>query len=64
MIGFFDLELDSNESLNSKIFNLELKIYKGVLSKRLLNNHVFKDLKNIIIRGDLDELKNDTFFIT
>lgn len=50
MLGFKDLS--QNLDLNSSIKRLELQIYsEKTLSNSLLDGHVFKNLRNLLIRG-------------
>ncbi|CAF0715157.1 unnamed protein product [Brachionus calyciflorus] len=48
-----------NSNLNSNISQLELNFFKGVLTKNLLDSHVFKELEVLTIDGILDQISSD-----
>ncbi|CAF0908417.1 unnamed protein product [Brachionus calyciflorus] len=58
ILGFIDF---NQQSIGSKILNLELSFYKAYLSKEILNKLVFENVEKIFINGLVDSLESDLF---
>jgi hypothetical protein len=61
LLEFQELSSNLMNTINSNIYQFQIKIYHAELNTKLLNRHIFKDLNVLDLNGQISKIQEDLF---